>query len=293
MSDSMITADGITGISSTDPTPSATNWSMIAFVVLTFVFFYLKYYNNVTLFKTMNDNGTPSLEGFTHSLSYFLIYFMLVFIAQLTECSVNLNSKCSNNESRNFGFAVLYCIGPWIFIFLVMVFLLVYFPLVKKAFSDVIGYLFVSRSMNVIFSELLYSSEDVKKKIAAVPTDKEKYELASEAIMKIVNNKSVFVNQLEPQNFLKNWNILEPLMKPNTEDLKEKLYRQVIKRDIIGEFCWYIYTGLFVCSIVSYNVSVKGCKKSVAQLQKEFSTDVPPPNSGGPNVFYNTYDSTL
>jgi hypothetical protein len=290
MSDTTPTFDDANGPDTSVSSTPTINWSMYVFIGVTFIFFYLKYYNNVTLFSIMKNEGVSSWESFTHSLSYFLIYFVIVFIIQITESTVSLNTKCSDNEMSNFTSSVLYCFGPWVFIFLVMVIIINQFPLVKKAFSDVIGYAFVSRNMTKIFSELLYSSADVKEKITS-SGNKEKLELAGEAIMKIVQDKSVFVNQIEPQNFLKNWNVLEPLMKDgiDKEKMKEDLFKQVLRRDIIGEFCWYLYTGLLVCSVVAYNVAVKSCKKSTAQLQKDFSTEIPEPNSGGPNVLNTTY----
>jgi hypothetical protein len=174
-----------------------------------------------------------------------------------------------------------------------MVALVVVFPGLKKAFSDVIGYAVVSTSVTNIFSELLYSDVEAKKNINNSP-DKELLEKAEEAIMKIVQNKTVFVNQIEPDTFDKNWEILEVLMKEDVDkdELKKQLFYWVLLRDIIGEFCWYIYTGIFVSFIVFYNVSIKSCKKSVAQLQQEFSSNVPPPNSGNEITQYSTYTPT-
>jgi len=270
----------------TSYTPS-TNWSLYTFIGITFVFFYLKYNSDVSLYDKLNGDGLSSLIAFKNSLFYFLMYFITIFILQVTASSIDLNKSCSNNGANNFMTAVGYCFGPWIFIFLVMVIILVKFPFVKKAFSDVIGYMAVSRKINDIFSKALYSSQDLKDRLRDIgDKEQEKIALADEAIMNIVQNKSVFVNQINLQNFNKFWSSLEPLMKSNAEELKKNLFNEVLRKDNWGELFWYLYTGIFVCFVVSYNVSVKGCKKTTEQLEKDFSTDVPLPNSGGPDHVY-------
>ena len=277
MSDYSINAQGdLTKSSPTTYTPS-TNWSLYAFIGLTFVFFYLKYKSDIKLY----DKGG---DLFMNTLSYFLIYFFTVFVLQISASTIQLNGICPNNETNNFMSAFYYCFGPWIFIFLVMVIILVKFPSVKRAFSDVIGYAAVSNMMNTIFSKILYSSEELKDQLEKGSHDK--LILADEAIMKLVHDKSVFINQIRYENFEEFWDSLKPLMKSDADDYKEQLFNEVIKKDNWGELFWYWYTGIFVCFVVSYNVSVKGCKESVEQLKKDFSTNVPAPNSGKPKEIY-------
>ncbi len=165
-----------------------------------------------------------------------------------------------------------------------MVIILVKFPSVKRAFSDVIGYAAVSHTMNILFSKILYSSAELKEEIGK--GSHEKLVLAQEAIMKLVHDKSVFINQINYENFDEFWDSLKPLMKSDADNYKQQLFDEVIRKDNWGELFWYWYTGIFVCFVVSYNVSVKGCKESVEQLKKDFSTDVPAPNSGKPKEIY-------
>jgi hypothetical protein len=275
MSDYSINAQGdLTKSSSETYTPS-TNWSLYAFIGLTFVFFYLKYKSDINLYDKKGDL-------FMNTLSYFLIYFFTVFVLQISASTIQLNGICPNNETNNFMSAFYYCFGPWIFIFLVMVIILVQFPSVKRAFSDVIGYAAVSNTMNILFSKILFSSEELKEEIKS----NEKLILAQEAIMKLVHDKSVFINQIRYENFDEFWDSLKPLMKSDADNYKQQLFNEVIRKDNWGELFWYWYTGIFVCFVVSYNVSVKGCKESVEQLKKDFSTDVPAPNSGKPKEIY-------
>lgn len=268
--------------------PPYSNWFIYIFVAATLIFFYLKYTNNIDLYMKSPYDST---SRFSSSIFLFLIYFVVIFIFQLSESSINLNRKCTNNVGSNIGHAFLYSIWPWIFIFLFTVALLVFFPRMKKAFSDVIGYFAVYSEVSNIFSKLLYSSAETKQAIEKIGSDKELYEKAGEAIMKMVQDNTLFVNQIEPDTFDKNWDLLKPLIKNDSEDLRKQLFDLVIKRDIIGELCWYLYTGIFVSFIVFYNVTIKSCKKSLAQLQTEFNENVPPPNSGGEITEYSTYDS--
>jgi hypothetical protein len=226
----------------------------------------------------------------------FVIFFITVFICQIVETTGNLNIQCTDNESNNFMLAFIYCFGPWVFIFLVMVITLIALPLIKKAFSDVLGYAFVRASMVNIFSKILYSGSEMKNQIERMTpgNEKQKLEDAAEAIMKIVGNNSVFVNQMEPHTFESMWDVLKPLMKPgNYTDERQHMFNLVVLRDIVGEFCWYLLTGLLVCSVVGYNVSAKGCKKSVTQIQQEFDSTVPPSNNKGPSFQYGAYNPTL
>ena len=281
MSDYSINAEGDLTKSSTTYTPS-TNWSLYTFIGLTFVFFYLKYNSDIKLFSKMN--GMSNMQFFMNTITYFLIYFFTVFVLQISASTIQLNGICPNNETNNFMSAFVYCFGPWIFIFLVMVIILIKFPSVKRAFSDVIGYAAVSKKMNLLFSKILYSSQELKEKIDG--GDKDKLILADEAIMKIVHDNSVFINQIRFENFNEFWDSLAPLMKTNADNYKEELFKEVIRKDNWGELFWYWYTGIFVCFVVAYNVSVKSCKESVEQLKKDFSTDVPSPNSGKPKEIY-------
>ena len=46
----------------------------------------------------------------------------------------------------------------------------------------------------------------------------------------------------------------------NPNNIFNKLFTEVETRDNIGEMSWYIYTGLFVIAIVSYNIAMIPCK---------------------------------
>jgi hypothetical protein len=97
---------------------------------------------------------------------------------------------------------------------------------------------------------------------------------AAEAVLKLCGNKSIIINKMNPLNFLDIWNMLVPLMKnngeiPDLQEIQNKLYNLVILKDNVGEAIWYIYTAILITSIVSYNLSIKSCKKSLDQLKAD------------------------
>ena len=101
---------------------------------------------------------------------------------------------------------------------------------------------------------------------------KQEMQSAAELIMKMVGNKSVLINELNPDNFMKLWDILKPLMVGNYYNdviVKQELLDLVVLKENIGEGLWYLYTGILISSIVYYNLSSTGCMKDVATLKKE------------------------
>jgi hypothetical protein len=138
----------------------------------------------------------------------------------------------------------------------------------KSAFSDVIGYYAVSNSANKLLAELLVDT-DINDKIkqASDGTDETKQQAmqdAAEAVMKMVGNISILINQIVPSNFMSYWKTLVPLMKnPQAEDMPQKqqaLLDIVVLRDNIGEACWYIYTAILLISIIGFKIANKACE---------------------------------
>jgi hypothetical protein len=100
-------------------------------------------------------------------------------------------------------------------------------------------------------------------------------EETASAVVKIMGDKSVIVNQFTTQNFLAMWAMLRPLMRPQAVDTFEKehelqteLLDVVQTKDVVGEIMWYIYAGVLAMSIVSYNLSVKECTPSLAAMRE-------------------------
>jgi hypothetical protein len=193
---------------------------------------------------------------------------MAVLLFQLVINMSTLENKCGGGWTANLGYAALITFGPWLAIFGILIAVMINFPGMKSAFSDVIGYYAVSNSANKLLAEMLVDT-DINDKIkqASDGTDETKQQAmqdAAEAVMKMVGNISILINQIVPSNFMSYWKTLIPLMKnPEAADLPEKqqaLLDIVVLRDNIGEACWYIYTAILLISIIGYKIANKACE---------------------------------
>ncbi len=248
--------------------------SLILFAVSTLLYFaFLKPKLSVDLLST--PNGFENY--YTSTNKTLLMYIGIVVASQLFLNIFYLLSKCGGSSGQNIGAAVGYTFIPYLFIFGVLVAVLVIFPGFKSAFSNVIGYFFISSKANSLLNDLLVNSEVGNATEGLGSDQQEKLERSAELIMKICGNKSLLINQINPENFMSVWqNMLLPLIKKsiseNADVLKEKqseLLHLVNTKDNVGEACWYIYAGILVSSIVSYNLATRGCVKSVEQIKQD------------------------
>ena len=88
---------------------------------------------------------------------------------------------------------------------------------------------------------------------------------AAEAVIKMMGNVSILINEIVPENFTSYWNTLTPLIKPtltqaDISNKQEELLNLVVLRDNIGEACWYIYTAVLLISIVGYKLATIKCE---------------------------------
>jgi len=211
---------------------------------------------------------------------YLGIYLMLVMLVQFVVNTSIISTTCGGSISENIGAAGFLTFIPWTLIFGVIIIILIIYPGFKSAFSDVIGYFYVSSSATKIITELLVN-RDVEKKLTGTETQEEKQSLedAADAIVKICGNTSILINQIVPDNFLNYWKILKPLMKeqykndnsPESSDMRKQLFELVVTRDNIGESLWYIYTGILITSIVQLKLTTRGCQSNTATMEKNYS----------------------
>lgn len=208
----------------------------------------------------------------SNAYMYLACYLLLIMVVQFIVNSYAISSMCGGSVTENMGRAGVYTFIPWTFLFGVLLLVLMIYPGFKSAFSDVIGYFYVSSSANKILTELLID-KDVQQKINEDPTmtseKKNALENAADTIVKIMGNTSILINQIVPLNFNQYWNILTPIMKDKyqtnnseTENLKQKLFELVVSRDDVGEAMWYIYTGVLLVSIVQLKITTGGCNTS-------------------------------
>jgi hypothetical protein len=178
------------------------------------------------------------------------------------------------------GIAGSMTIWPWTFIFGVVIIILLVYPGFKSAFSDVIGYYYVSNLANSVLTELLVDRklQNEIDKTPMTPNKRRAMEDAADAILKICSNTAVIINQMVPSNFNAYWNILKPLMKAKyqddsseaTQEIKSRLFEIVITRDNVGEAMWFMYTGFVITSIVQMRIAAQGCALTPATMEKNY-----------------------
>jgi hypothetical protein len=247
--------------------------SLISFTIITIIYFAFPSIGKPQL--TLNDlENDETMMGFYNRNIYSLAFYIgIVVVSQFFLNTSYLISKCGGSINKNIGAAALFTFIPWFLIFAVMVAVLIIFPGFKTAFSDVIGYFVVSSSANDILSSILRGT-DLNEMIEKTSDPNEKNELtkAADAILKICGNKSILINQMNPDNFLNIWNILKPLMNTGAYDnieIKTSLLNLVVLKDNIGEALWYIYTAILISSIVNYNLATRGCIKDISQIKAD------------------------
>jgi hypothetical protein len=208
------------------------------------------------------------------------IYVLLIIVSQYLVNVSMITTTCGGSVTENFGAAAFLTFIPWSLMFGVLIIVLTMYPGFKTAFSDVIGYFYVSSSANKVLTDLLVDKDlqdTMNKDTTSTPEQKKSLQDAADAIIKICGNTSILINQIVPSNFVEYWNILKPLMKPefqkDTPESNEKqkqLFELVVTRDNVGEAMWFMYTGLLVTSIVQLKIASRGCVSSPATMEKNY-----------------------
>lgn len=256
----------------------ANSYLNIVTFLLTTVFYYLAL--KPPLPYSVYQNKDEYKGYISNNYMYLSIYVLLVIVIQFMVNSSIIASNCGGNITENMGAAGVLTFLPWILIFGVLVVILTVYPGFKTAFSDVVGYYYVSSSATKVLTDLLVN-QDIEKKLLEdpnmTPEKKESLESAADAIIKICGNTSVLINQIVPGNFDQYWNILKPLMKdqyqtegPETDKIKNDLFELVITRDNVGEAMWYIYTGLLLTSIVQLKITNRGCASNPKTMEANY-----------------------
>jgi hypothetical protein len=247
--------------------------SLIFFIIITILYFAFPSIGKPQLTLADLTETGPTPDFFSRTAKSLAFYLGIIVFSQLFLNIGYLMSKCGGSLDKNIGAAALYTFVPWILIFGVLLAVLIIFPGFKSAFSDVIGYYVVAGSANEIFSSILIGT-NLNEMIEKTENPEQKNELsrAAEAIIKICGNKSILINQMNPDNFLNIWTTLKPLMIPGSfenVEIKQQLLNLVVLKENIGEAFWYVYTAILISSIVYYNLATRGCVKSVEQIKTD------------------------
>ncbi len=256
----------------------ANSYINIVTFILTTVFYYLALKPSLSYDDLIDVKKYE--EYSKNNYLYLGIYLVLVMLIQFVVNASVISTTCGGSISENIGAAGILTFIPWTLIFGVIIIILLIYPGFKSAFSDVIGYFYISSSATKIITELLVN-RDLEKKLTGTETKEEKESLedAADAIVKICGNTSILINQIVPDNFEKYWKILNPLMKPQyrdnnsqeTKDIRQELFELVVTRDNIGESLWYIYTGILITSIVQLKITTRGCNNNTATMEKNYN----------------------
>jgi hypothetical protein len=256
----------------------ANSYLNIVTFLLTTLFYYLAIKPSYTY--EISIDPTKQKEYKSSSYMYLAIYLLLVMVIQFMVNSSIISSTCGGNITENMGAAGVLTFLPWTLIFGVLIVILTVYPGFKSAFSDVIGYFWVSSSANKVITELLVDPKIQKKMdqdTTSTPEQKEAMMTAADTIIKICGNTSVLINQIVPSNFQSYWNILTPLLKPKyqtespeTEKIRNELFEIVVTRDNVGESMWYMYTGLLLTSLVQLKITTRGCVSNPKTMEANY-----------------------
>lgn len=256
----------------------ASSYLNIVTFLLTTLFYYLAIKPSFTY--EMSIDQKKHKEYISNSYMYLAIYFLLVVVIQFMVNASIISTTCGGSVTENMGAAGVFTFLPWTLIFGVLIVILTVYPGFKSAFSDVVGYFWVSSSANKIITDLLINP-DIQKKMdgdtVATPEQKEAMQGAADAIIKICGNTAILINQIVPSNFDSYWNILKPLMKETyqteneeTKKIKNDLFELVVTRDNVGESMWYMYTGLLLTSIVQLKITTRGCVNNPKTMEQNY-----------------------
>ena len=247
--------------------------SLVLFIIITIIYFAVPSIGKpqLTLIDILTDESKATY--YIKNIKSLAFYLGVVVVIQLILNGWYLSTKCDGAIDKNIYAAFIFTFIPWVLIFGVMLAVLIIFPGFKSAFSDVLGYYAVAGSANDIFSSIFIGT-DINDMIDKTNDVTKKNELthAAEAIMKICGNKSILINQMNPDNFTTIWQTLKPLMNVGVYEnveIQTKLLDLVVLKDNIGEAFWYIYTAILISSIVYYNLATRGCVKSVDQIKSD------------------------
>lgn len=256
--------------------------NILFFFITTVVYYYG--FKPILTYDTTID--VKKYKEYTSSNYMYLgIYLLLVIFFQFLVNAYIITSNCGGSVKENIGASFLFTIVPWTLIFgFVIVAIQTGFPFGSDyigAFSNVVGYFWVSSSANRILNELLIDrniQNKIDKDTTLSPEQKENMQNAAEAIIKICGNTSILINQIVPSNFNDYWNILNPLKKEkyqteneDTKKIRDEFFEIVLTKYNVGETMWYIYTGILLAAYVQLKITTRGCINNPKTMEENYN----------------------
>lgn len=276
------------------------NFDIFFFLIATY-FYYQYFKTELTYDDTKEkDKYQTYLRNYNGGIS---VYITFVILSQSIINTLYKSHTCGGKASEFFLKVTWVTMAYWIFIFGIMMIILIMKPSLKKPFSDVFGYYWVSNSANKLITELLVATDieaTMKKDGQGKPLTEDQrtvMQQTADAIIKICGNSDILINKITPLNFDELWDILTPLMKEEYQSDKEselkgddgqikmdeegkpikvnlrtkyrdELFKLVVSKDTIGEMVWYVYTGLTNISFIKLMISSMKCQNSPETIEK-------------------------
>jgi hypothetical protein len=260
--------------------------NIFTFLLTTFVY-YLALKPNLKYDDMTNQDSYNNY--LSNSKLYLAVYFFAILIVQFIVNTYIITQTCGGSITENLSASGAYTFIPWSIIFGAVIVVLMVYPGFKSAFSDVVGYFYISSSANQLLTELLINTPtndtDITENNDAlnIPLDQnggapqKGLQEAADMTVKIFGNTSLLINQIVPSNFVEYWNTLQPLMKsqyqndgPLANQKRNEFFDLVVTRDSIGEAMWYMYTGLLISAIVQLKIATRGCVVDPNQMAKNY-----------------------
>lgn len=222
----------------------------------------------------MHRDEVEALKILQNNRNATALFVAAVALSQFVLNMFYLLGKCGGPLSGAIaGTAAAATLLPWGFLFGAVVLILFQFPALKSAFANVVGYFVIAGGANDILARAFPAElhNQIERMGSEGAEGKTQMTDAAETVLRIMGNRGVLVNTFTVENFEGLWDKLATLMigVTNKEELKKELFALVVRKEMIGEGCWYFYTAVLVASVVYYTLSLKPCAKNPAALKRD------------------------
>ncbi len=285
---------GAAASDSTLAAPSRTSHPMMWFVIVTCIYFIIRY-------VTSTKPGTKPDDRVRSQYIWSGVYILLLVAGEFL---INLRTTAQLCGSPQWTTTFYMTLGPWLLIFGVINIMLMVFPGWISPFSNTVGYGVAKLAGISNLMGKIFDFRSPTESAAAPRKDAQTVELLG----RIYADKSILLNEITEQSFEDFWKNMWPLFKPEVKSssvpqtpegenqLKSKLLSMVILKDTVGMFCWYLLTGMLVVG-VSYNyVMGAGCTRTADEikerhekfLEEQSEVSAAKARQGPPRVYTNT-----
>jgi hypothetical protein len=130
--------------------------NMITFLLTTY--FYYTSLKPKLSYEILSDSS-KYVDYMKQNYIGLAIYFLLIVVVQFFINTYAITSNCGGVMTENLTAAALLTFIPWTLMFGAVIVVLTVFPGFKGAFSDVVGYYYVSKNANDLLTDLLLNKK--------------------------------------------------------------------------------------------------------------------------------------